>query len=59
MYINVKRVMYAFVMYNKYMTSYMSPNFETFDAIDDVTVQSIQLEYKQCFLVMHSFNLSH
>ena len=42
MYIRVKCVMYAFIMHNEYMISYMtmSPNFETYD----VTVQSIQLD---------------
>ena len=33
MYIHVKRVMYAFVMHNEYIISYMSPNFETYDVI--------------------------
>ena len=35
------------------MISYMSLNF------DDVTVQSILLDYTQCFLVIHSFNLTY
>ena len=38
MYIHVKRVTYAFVMYNEYMISYVSPNFEIYDVIDNVTV---------------------
>ena len=51
--IHIKRVVYAFFVYNEYMISYMSPKFWNWWC-HLMTVQSIQLDYTQCFLVMHS-----